>query len=304
MRESSPDAFRASGRSRNRREFERHRVRPAEFASPHVPPFSVDSFSRSLWGIHPIESVDPLVQRLEKIRDALKRWSARAAVKRLRILLVEDKWHVAGRMKAQLDRLGHEVVGLASDGQEAVGFAWRLEPDLIIMETQLPIIDGIETAQTILAHKPVPIILLTAYAAADFVRRAREVGVMAYLVTLGETRPLGLIIKTALARFEELEAIRREVGNLKDALKTRNLVEQAKRVLMRRRRLSEAEAFRNVQQQSRRIGTSLGESASEILRTEELLFGNVNVVRTLQSTLTAIHRGLRSTGRRPRRDAL
>src|SRR5262249_60815297 len=124
------------------------------------------------------------------------------------------------------------------------------------------------------------------------------------LVTLGETRPLGLIIKTALARFEELEAIRREVGNLKDALRTRNLVEQAKRVLMRRRRLSEAEAFRNVQQQSRRIGTSLGESASEILRTEELLFGNVNVVRTLQSTLTAIHRGLRSTGRRPRRDAL
>jgi len=244
------------------------------------------------------------VQRLEKIRDPLKRWSARAAVKRLRILLVEDKWHVAGRMKAQLDRLGHEVVGLASDGQEAVGFAWRLEPDLIIMETQLPIIDGIETAQTILAHKPVPIILLTAYAAADFVRRAREVGVMAYLVTLGETRPLGLIIKTALARFEELEAIRREVGNLKDALRTRNLVEQAKRVLMRRRRLSEAEAFRNVQQQSRRIGTSLGESASEILRTEELLFGNVNVVRTLQSTLTAIHRGLRSTGRRPRRDAL
>jgi len=83
-------------------------------------------------------------------------------VKRHRILLVEDKWRVAGRLKVQLQGLGYEVVGLANDGQEAVGLAWRLEPDLIIMERQLPIIDGIETAQTILAHKPIPIILLTA----------------------------------------------------------------------------------------------------------------------------------------------
>jgi len=115
---------------------------------------------------------------------------------------------------------------------------------------------------------------------------------------------LGPIIKVALARFEELQAVRREVSNLKDALKTRTLVEQAKRVLMRRQKLSEPEAFRNVQQQGRRTGTSLGESAAVILRTEELLFKDVNVIQTLQSTLTAIHRGLRSTVRRPRRDAL
>ena len=228
----------------------------------------------------------------------------RGAVKRLRILLVEDKWRVAQRLKVQLERLGHEVVGSVNDGEQAVGFVWRLEPDLIIMQQHLPIIDGIETAQTILAHKPIPIILLTAYAAADFVRQAREVGVMAYLATPGETRPLGPIIKLALARFEELEAIRREVSNLKDALKTRTLVEQAKGVLMRRQKLSEPEAFRNVQQQGRRTGTSLGESAAVILRTEELLFKDVNVIQTLQSTLTAIHRGLRSTVRRPRRDAL
>src|SRR6266581_2934155 len=113
----------------------------------------------------------------------------------------------------------------------------------------------------------------------------------------------GIAIKVALARFEELQAIRREVSNLKDALKTRTLVEQAKGVLMRRQKLSEPEAFRNVQQQGRRAGTSLGESAAVILRTEELLFKDVNVVQTLQSTLTAIHRGLRSTVRRPRRDA-
>jgi two-component system, response regulator PdtaR len=224
-------------------------------------------------------------------------------VKRLRILLAEDKWHMAERLKVQLGGLGHEVVGLANNGQEAVWLAWRLEPDLMMIESQLAIIDGIETVHTILAHKPIPIILLTAYAAADFVRRAREVGVMAYLVTPGETGRLGPILKAALARFEELETIRREVSDLKEALEMRNQVEQAKRVLMRRQSLSEGEAFRSMQQQSLRNGTSLGESASVILRAEDLLFKDVNFVRTLESTLSAIRRALRSTARHPHRDA-
>ena len=226
---------------------------------------------------------------------------SRGFVKRLRILLVEDKWRVAQRLKVQLERLGHEVVGLATDGQEAVWFVWKLDPDLMIIESQLPVIDGLETARTILAHKPIPIILLSAYAAADFVRRAREVGVMAY-VAPGETRSLGSILKVALARFEELESIRGEVSDLKEALKTRELVEQAKRVLMRRLKLSEADAFRSIKRQSQTNGTSLEDSASAIVRTEGLLFKDVNVVRTLQSTLSAVHRGLRSSTRSRRED--
>src|SRR5262249_13866663 len=209
---------------------------------------------------------------------------------------------VALRLKVQLERLGHDVVGLASDGQEAVWFAWELDPDLMIIESQLPIIDGLETARTILAHELIPIIVLTPYAAADFVRRAREVGVMAY-VTPGETRSLGSILEVALARFEELEAIHGEVSDLKEALKTRELVEQAKRVLMRRLKLSEADAFRSMKRQGQTNGTSLGDSASAIVRTEGLLFKDVNVVRTLQFTLSAVQRGLRSNARRARGDA-
>src|SRR5207247_10461198 len=76
----------------------------------------------------------------------------RGAVNRLRILFVEEKWRVAQRRKVQLERLGHEVVGSVNDGEQAVGFVCRPEPDLIIMRQHLPIIDGSETAQTILAN--------------------------------------------------------------------------------------------------------------------------------------------------------
>src|SRR5262249_17521285 len=170
-----------------------------------------------------------------------------------------------------------------------------------LMERELRVIAGVGAPRPILAHKPIPILLLTPYAAADFVRRAREVGVMAY-VAPGETRSFGSILKVVLARFEELESIRGEVSDLKEALKTRELWEQAKRDRMRRLKLSEADASRSIKRQSQTNGTSLEDSASAIVRTEGLLFKDVNVVRTLQSTLSAVHRGLRSSTRSPRED--
>jgi AmiR/NasT family two-component response regulator len=211
----------------------------------------------------------------------------------LQILVVENKWLVAERWAAQLKGLGHTVVGLAEHGRDAVLSASRLEPELVIIGTQIPLIDGIETARAILAQKPVPLIVLTSYATADFVRRAREAGVMGHLVTPVESGQLGRAIDEASARFRELETVRGEVNDLKGALEIRNCLEQAKRALMGRLKLTEAEAFRRIQQESKRVGTSLGEGAAGILRAEHLLFQRgVGVTRILPSLLSAIRRGL------------
>jgi response regulator NasT len=216
------------------------------------------------------------------------------AMRELRILVAEDKWLVAKGLKVQLEGLGHRVVGVARDAREAVRSTLRLEPELVITDIQLPIIDGIETARTVLAYRPVPIIVLAAYEAADLVRRAREAGVMACLVTPVDRLQLSRVIDEALVRFRELEVIRREASDMKEALETRALVERAKRVLMRRLTLSESEAFRRLQEQTHRIGTSFGKSASTIVRAEELLFKDSNVARSLPSMLAAIRRGLKS----------
>src|SRR5437773_1991166 len=184
--------------------------------------------------------------------------------------MVEDKWLVAKALKGQLEGLGHRVVGVARDTRDAVRSALRLEPELVITDVQLPIIDGIETARTVLAYRPVPIIVLAAYEAADLVRRAREAGAMACLVTPVDRPRLSRVIDEALTRFRELEVIRREATDMKEALETRALVERAKRVLMRRMTLSESEAFRRLQMQSQRVGTTLGKTATTVVRAEEL----------------------------------
>lgn len=189
----------------------------------------------------------------------------------LRVLVVEDEGLVAAGLRGQLEDIGHQVVGLAKDGDEAVRLASKLQPDLIIMDIRIPGIDGIEAARAILDQEAVPIVFLTAYPDDDFVRRAGEAGAMAYLLKPVNQRALGSTIEVALARFKELDALRREVVDLKEALETRKLVEQAKGILMKRLQLSEAEAFRRLQQKSRSKRTSLKMVASMVLKADELL---------------------------------
>src|SRR6267143_5484393 len=108
----------------------------------------------------------------------------------LGVLVVEPKDFVAARLKAQLERMGHHVLGLARDGREAVAAAEKLRPNLILMETRLPGLDGVDTARAIVSGQPVPVILLTGYAGAELVRRGREAGVVAYLTSLDQMRLL------------------------------------------------------------------------------------------------------------------
>ncbi|MBI2563037.1 MAG: response regulator [candidate division NC10 bacterium] len=121
----------------------------------------------------------------------------RRTMRKLRVLIVEDKRLMAAHLNAQLESLGHHVVGLVKDRREAVKSALELQPDLIIMDIRTPGMDGIDTARTIMGHTPIPIIFLTAYAAADFVRQAREAGVMAYLVRRVDKRQLHSTIEMA-----------------------------------------------------------------------------------------------------------
>lgn len=225
-------------------------------------------------------------------RDGVRGRGAQPSGRRLRVLVVESQGLLSARLKAQLEALGHRVVGQPKAAQDAIASALSLAPDLILMDVRPPLVGAFELAGAILTRKPVPIVLLTGYAGADFARRAAQAGVMAYLVTPVERRQLAAVIDLALARFAEFEAMRQEVGDPANAWKTRTVVEQAKRVLMRRLNLPEAAAFGRLQQQGRRTGTSLGDTATAVLKAEQLLFRGPNIAHRLQAAVSAIRRGL------------
>lgn len=211
----------------------------------------------------------------------------------LRVLIVENKELVAARLRARLQDLGHEVVAVAKDARQAVASAHTLRPDLVLMDVRLPGMDGIEATRAILRHNAIPIVLLIAYPGTDLVQQAREAGVSAFLAEPTNGRRLRAAIEVALARFAALQATQHEGSEVSEAPEIRQVLEQAKKVLMKWLKLSEAEAFRRLQQERRRsTDRNLQEMAWTISQVDRLLLETLDV-RCLELILRAIDRGLK-----------
>lgn len=187
----------------------------------------------------------------------------------MRILIAEDETIIRLDVRTLLEKAGHEVVAEARDGEEAVALAAEHDPDLIVMDVRMPHLDGIEAARQISDRKPVPIVMLTAYAEENLVTRASEAGAFAYLVKPFREVDLLPALNTARARFEELSALREEAADLTEALASRKAVERAKGILMRKDGIDEAEAFRRIRAASQKTGRTMRVVADALIATFE-----------------------------------
>jgi response regulator NasT len=185
----------------------------------------------------------------------------------LRILVAEDETIIRLDLKETLERAGFEVCGEARDGEEAVELAREEKPDLAVLDVKMPRVDGIEAARRILAERPIPIVMLTAYGHDELVARAVEAGVFAYLVKPFRESDLLPAIQTAKARYAELEALREEAESLAEALATRKVVERAKGLLMEQEGLSEQDAFTRLQRVSQTSGRPMKVVAEALIAT-------------------------------------
>lgn len=173
-----------------------------------------------------------------------------------RIVVAEDEALIRLDLVEMLGEAGYDVVGQASNGEQAVEMALELTPDLVIMDVKMPVMDGLSAADEIGKQRLCPVIMLTAFSQTELVERARDAGVMAYIVKPFTAADLAPAINIALSRWAELKELEKEVADLGEALETRKAVERAKGVLMKKLKLSEADAFRWIQKTAmdRRLG--------------------------------------------------
>lgn len=189
---------------------------------------------------------------------------------RTRIIIADDESIIRMDLKEMLTALGYLVVGEVGDGRSAVNLARELRPDLIIMDVKMPDMDGIEATSILTKEKIAPVLLLTAFGQRDLVERAKEAGVVGYLVKPFRESDLTPAIEVALQRFQEFKELDREVQTLKEALETRKFVDRAKGILMSRDGLSEPEAFRRIQKMSMNTRRPMGQIAEAIILTYEV----------------------------------
>ena len=191
---------------------------------------------------------------------------------RWRIIIADDESLIRLDLREMLSHLGYEVIAEAGDGRSAVDLARKLRPDLLVMDIKMPDLDGISAAEELTRERIAPVVLLTAYSDQGLVERAREAGVVGYVVKPFREAELMPVIELSRARFEEFTELEREVGTLKDALETRKVVERAKGVLMEVHGLREAEAFHRIRRTSMDARKSMKEVAEAILLAHEMDF--------------------------------
>ncbi len=190
-------------------------------------------------------------------------------MERTRVIVADDESVIRTDLREMLTNLGDLVVGEVGDGQSAVNLARELKPDVVIMDIKMPDLDGIEAARVLTEEKIAPVLLLTAYSQRDLVDRAKEAGVVGYLVKPFREQEIVPAIDIAFARFQEFRELEKEVGNLRETLETRKLVDRAKGILMDQQGLSEAEAFRKIQKMSMNTRKPMKEIAEAIILAQE-----------------------------------
>jgi two-component system, response regulator PdtaR len=190
-------------------------------------------------------------------------------VERTRVIIADDESVIRADLREMLTTLGYLVVGEVGDGQSAVNLARELKPDVVIMDIKMPNMDGIDAAKILTQEKIAPVLLLTAYSQRDLVDRAREAGVVGYLVKPFREQEIAPAIDIALARFQEFRELEKQVGDLKETLETRKIVDRAKGLLMDQQGLTEAEAFRKIQKMSMNTRKPMKEIAEAIILAQE-----------------------------------
>jgi response regulator NasT len=171
-------------------------------------------------------------------------------VKPLRILVVDDESIIRMDLREMLIELGHEVVGEAGTGEEALALVEQLDPELLFLDLKMPGMGGMEALRRLAQTGPRPVIVLTAFSERSIMEEAIELGARAYIVKPFQAATVMPAIHLAVAHYEELRALQDENASLKEAVAASKLVSRAKGLLAEREGLTEREAFRRIQKMS------------------------------------------------------
>ena len=179
--------------------------------------------------------------------------------------MVEDEALIRMDIVETLREGGFDVVGEASNGEEALELAREFKPDVVVMDVKMPVMDGITAAEHIAKERLAPVVLLTAFSQTELVERARDAGAMAYVVKPFTPADLLPAVEIAASRFVEIRALENEIADINERMETRKTVERAKGILMEKMKLNEPEAFRWIQKTSMDRRLTMREVAEAVI---------------------------------------
>ncbi len=183
----------------------------------------------------------------------------------LRVVVAEDEALIRMDLAEMLAEAGHQVVGQASDGEQAISLATEHRPDIVVMDIKMSGMDGISAAEVLGRDGIAPVVLLTAFSDRALVERARDAGVMSYVVKPFTAHDVLPALDIAHARWQERKSLESEVADLEERFETRKRLDRAKGLLQSQLKLTEADAFRWIQKAAMDRRLSMREVADAVI---------------------------------------
>ncbi len=183
-----------------------------------------------------------------------------------RVVIADDEALICMDLREMLEEAGHTVVGIGSDGVEALELAKAKKPDLVILDVKMPRLDGIQAAKMIAHDNLAPVVLLTAFGDEDMIEKAKKSMVFGYVMKPVEEKTLFPAIQIAVSQYRQKSEIVNRVKDMERELAARKIIDRAKGLLMDYYHLSEDEAYRKMQQASMKRGLALSEVAQKVVK--------------------------------------
>lgn len=182
-----------------------------------------------------------------------------------RIVIADDEPITRMDIREMLEEAGYNVVGEASDGFDAIEMCKKFLPNIVIMDIKMPLLDGINASKIIIQENLADgIILLSAYSDTNFIEKAKEAGVIGYLVKPLDNKSLIPAVEVALAKATEIKDIKANMINVQKKLEARKVIEKAKGILMSEQGITEEEAYSMIRNLSMKKRVTM-EDISEII---------------------------------------
>jgi response regulator NasT len=177
----------------------------------------------------------------------------------------------AALLRKALQDAGCRIAAHVSSTADLAGLVEELHPDLIIVDVDSPDRDTLEHICSVSRDQPRPIVMFTHDNDSEKIKLAVRAGVSAYVVDGLKSERLKPVMDVAIARFEEFQAMRRDLERAESKLAERKDVERAKGVLMKQRGWSEDEAYQALRKMAMEKGLKLGEVARQVIAVFELI---------------------------------
>lgn len=189
----------------------------------------------------------------------------------VRVLLITDSVGQVQALQAGLNLAGHELIDTVTPQAELAGLFERTGPTLILLQVAAPTLELFERVQGAMGTRVLPLVVFAGEGSSQAIEHAVRAGAASYVV--GEVQPerVPAILQVAMARFEFIRSLRAELGLVRQQLTERKLVERAKGLLMKARRLDEEEAYHTLRRLAMERNRRLADVARSVIEMADLL---------------------------------